>query len=90
MWSSAGLGNTERFGSPFIPFPLVKSAAFWIDRVSVQKNSSMGKVYVNEIVPYSLTRAVSEMIQGNERLIPFFGFLQLDIGVDGPADHLGH
>lgn len=83
-------GGIEDRNDLFMAFPMIEYYVFWIDRVSVQKNSSMGKVYVNGIVPYSLAGAVSEMIQGNERLISFFGFLQLDISVDGPADHLGH
>lgn len=53
----------EDRNDPFMTFALVMSDAFWIYRVSVQRNSTIGKVYVNEIVSYSLTGAISEMIQ---------------------------
>lgn len=54
MRVSVGIGSMEGLDDAFMAFPLVTSDAFWINRVSVQRNSITGRVFVNKSVPYSL------------------------------------
>jgi hypothetical protein len=60
----------EGLDDPFMTFPLVTSDAFWIDRVSVQRKSIIGKVFVNKSVPYSLDWSRYRDDTGNGRLSP--------------------